>query len=184
MPSPARPDPPLADGEIVLRELTPDDAEAVASAVDERVLEFAYGGQMALDEPVVARPFIEQALEADDCVLLGVFGGDGELLGSTLLWRLDLRYGQCGELGYWLAPTARGRGIASRAARLTCEWGFHVLGLHRIEALTNPENTESEEVVRRLGFTSEGVWRGSELRDGGYVDNHVWSLLATDARVA
>ena len=44
------------------------------------------------------------------------------------------------ELGIWLAPQARGRGLAVRSLRLAAGWLFTACGLERVELLTEPDN--------------------------------------------
>jgi RimJ/RimL family protein N-acetyltransferase len=80
---------------------------------------------------------------------------DGALLGAV---GLTLREG-IGEVGYWTAPWARGRGVAGRAATLHAGWGFEVLGLPRVELLADVENLASQRVAERAGWQREGVAR-------------------------
>ena len=56
------------------------------------------------------------------------------------------------ELLYGLAPQFWGRGLATEASRAVLEYGFDVLGLPRIWARTDPPNTASMGVARRLGM--------------------------------
>jgi RimJ/RimL family protein N-acetyltransferase len=80
---------------------------------------------------------------------------DGCLLGAV---GLTLRTG-IGEIGYWTAPEARGRGVAVRAARLHAEWGFRRLGLPRIELVADVDNPASQRVAEKAGWVREGVAR-------------------------
>jgi RimJ/RimL family protein N-acetyltransferase len=76
--------------------------------------------------------------------------------------------GQCGvddwskadvaQFGYWLAPTARGRGYATRAAILVTRWLFE-LGAARVFLTIVADNDESVAVARRAGFVHEGTMR-------------------------
>jgi RimJ/RimL family protein N-acetyltransferase len=63
-------------------------------------------------------------------------------------------------VGYWLAPQARGRGLATRAVRLVVGWAFGLEpGLVRMELLTLVGNEASGRVALRSGFVREGVLR-------------------------
>jgi RimJ/RimL family protein N-acetyltransferase len=71
---------------------------------------------------------------------------------------------QQAELGYWVGPWARRRGVATAAVRALCEQAFHT-GAGRLELLTHWENAASQRVALAAGFRREGVRRGA-LPDG------------------
>jgi RimJ/RimL family protein N-acetyltransferase len=81
------------------------------------------------------------------------------------------------EIGYWLFPQGRGRGIATRAARALAEHAFHV-GVLRVEAVVRPENEASIRVLERAGFTREGLLRSALRHGDGRADALIFSLLA------
>ncbi|HEX4787379.1 MAG TPA: GNAT family N-acetyltransferase, partial [Actinospica sp.] len=66
---------------------------------------------------------------------------------------LGAEYGGVGEIGFWTAPGARGRGYMTEAVREVCRWGFEELGLARIEWIAVADNEASWRVVQKLGFT-------------------------------
>jgi len=84
------------------------------------------------------------------------------------------------EIGYWLAPWARGRGAATRAVALLAPWALRELGLARVALHTTPDNEPSQRVAERAGFTREGVLRSYEERDGRRLDVLLFSLLPAD----
>ena len=110
---------------------------------------------------------------------------NGELVGNIALVHLDREDGW-GELGYWIAPAARGRGITSAAVRRVSDWAFDQLGLARLEIQTATGNLGSELVARRAGFTRESVRRSAAVLravDGlpaCRTDMTVWVRLADD----
>jgi RimJ/RimL family protein N-acetyltransferase len=61
-----------------------------------------------------------------------------------------------GEVGYWVAAGARGRGVATRAVGLLASWGLGQLGLPVLEIHVLPTNAASHAVARRAGFTPVG----------------------------
>ncbi|HEX7746896.1 MAG TPA: GNAT family N-acetyltransferase [Micromonosporaceae bacterium] len=85
-----------------------------------------------------------------------------------------------GEVGYWVAPWARGRGVATEATRLLAAAAFGA-ELSRLELLTHPENVASQRVALAAGFQREGVRRGAVLGpEGGRHDRVLWARLASD----
>ena len=77
---------------------------------------------------------------------------------------------QRAEVGFWLAPWARGRGIGSGAVRAACEWAFERWELNRIEMTTLPDNEASQALARKIGFTHEGLLRQRNFERGKHVD--------------
>ena len=103
-----------------------------------------------------------------------------ELVGSIFIHRID-REQDDGEIGYWIAPSARGRGLAGSAAEVACRWAFADLGLHRIQLFHAVENVASARVADKAGFTCEGRLRESHrYGDGLRHDEMLWARLARD----
>ncbi|HQU27206.1 MAG TPA: GNAT family protein [Acidimicrobiales bacterium] len=67
------------------------------------------------------------------------------------------------EIGYALAPAWRGRGYATEAVGLLCEWAEAQGGVHVLTARTRAENEPSARVLGRLGFVRAGEVDGYEL---------------------
>ena len=102
---------------------------------------------------------------------------DGALLGFMALIRIDWDALEA-EVGYLLAPAARGRGLAGRALELLSRWALDALGLVRLEAWIDTENGASLRVAERAGYTREGVRRSTHFKAGRRVDMAIYSLLA------
>ena len=68
---------------------------------------------------------------------------------------LDTEPGQPVQLNYTLHPSAWGRGIATRAARIVLSQDAHRLGVDEIVAITREANHRSHRVLERLGFTHQ-----------------------------
>ena len=152
------PEPPLADGEVILRIPLAPDAEAIAAACS---------------DPEIARWIpIPVPYSLDDA--LGFIDGarDGWASGTDLTFAIEERasgllVGMIGlhgverpgraAVGYWLAPSARGRGLATRAVGLITAWAFADPALVRLELMTLVGNDASGRVARRAGFRLEGI---------------------------
>ncbi|WP_412541747.1 GNAT family N-acetyltransferase [Longispora sp. K20-0274] len=112
----------------------------------------------------------------------GIFGHDGELYGSIGVVGQDIE-ARSAEIGYWVAPAARGRGVATAALRLVCRWAVDTLGVQRLEWRARAGNLPSRLVAERAGFTIEGVQRAAMVdRAGEPADCVVGGLLPADLR--
>lgn len=88
-----------------------------------------------------------------------------------------------GEVGFLVAPQARGRGYAVAALRALTGWGFAELGLRRVQWRAEVGNEASRRVAERAGFVMEGLQRQALETDGRRYDCWVASMLSTE-RVA
>jgi RimJ/RimL family protein N-acetyltransferase len=101
------------------------------------------------------------------------------LLGSVGIHGIDPATGRCAG-GYWVAPDARGRGVASRGMRLLCRYAAHELGVARIELWIEPSNVASQQVAEAVGFRREGLMRSFMPVGGRRRDMLMYSLLARE----
>ncbi len=85
-----------------------------------------------------------------------------------------------GELGIWLSPESRGRGLGSGALRLLAEWLLHHCGLERVELLTEPDNGPMLRAAGAARFVREGMLRAYLLERGRRIDVAILSLLPAD----
>jgi RimJ/RimL family protein N-acetyltransferase len=156
-----------SDGVVRLRPLRPDDVAAYVGAfADDPDLARDRGLERVPDEAAV----LSWMEVTDDFAELAIADAQDALVGSVMLYALDWRHKR-GELGYWLVPAARGRGLATRALRLAVRWMFADLALERAQLVTTPDNAGSLAVARRAGFAQEGLLRGRDIEDGERIDD-------------
>lgn len=84
------------------------------------------------------------------------------------------------EIGYWLAEKMQGKGIISLSVQKLIRYAFSKQKINRIQIKVAENNTKSEAVPIRLGFTFEGIERAGELHQSKYLDLKVYSLLKTE----
>jgi len=104
---------------------------------------------------------------------------DGSFLGVAVAPEID-RAARTAELGYVLAPAARGRGAATAALRQLTTWAFEELGALRLELLIGVDNPASKRVAERCGYVREGVLRSLHFKGDLRDDTEIWSRLPTD----
>lgn len=175
---------PFADGELVLRPPRMSDVARITEICRDPAIGHFTTVPVPY-EPDAARwwvTFAEERLASGTGAHL-VVEADGVVVAAV---GLDVNPAdRAGRVGYWAAPEARGRGIATRATRLLCRWAFadDGLELERLELDTAATNEASNAVARKLGFTHEGTRRSAMLLSGteGYpeerVDANDWGLL-------
>jgi RimJ/RimL family protein N-acetyltransferase len=84
------------------------------------------------------------------------------------------------QLSYWVAPDARGRGIATKAAVAVTDWAIAVVGLERVGLAHAVSNAASCSVAERAGFAYEGTLRRYGLHADGWHDMHMHSRISAD----
>jgi RimJ/RimL family protein N-acetyltransferase len=122
----------------------------------------------------------ERSWDAGDAAGFAVRdGATGEAIGFAGFVALDLEK-QEGEIGYVIAPAARGRGAAGRAVGLLTGWGLAELALQRLELRIDPANAASARIAERAGYRLEGTLRNLYFKEGRRGDVGVWSRLADE----
>jgi RimJ/RimL family protein N-acetyltransferase len=180
------PSPPLADDCVLLRRWREADVPDIAMAFGDPLTQrFSWTQATAYTEDDARGHFdsLEPARLRGEAVQFALVEPTDEdiVLGSVSLYDVSLEQGRAAT-GYWLAPGARGRGVASRAVRLLAQWGFAELGLSRIELTCGPDNEASARVAARCGFVREGVMRSHLRFKGGRRDTVLFSLLSDELR--
>ncbi|MFJ1651357.1 GNAT family protein [Streptomyces sp. NPDC088337] len=91
---------------------------------------------------------------------------------------------QNGTLGYTAYASTTGRGYMTEGVRLIIQHAFGELGLHRLEANVQPDNTASLKLIQRLGFRREGYSTAFQFINGEWRDHERWALTAEMAGAA
>ena len=167
--------------EITIREAIYEDAQAIFEAIDRnrddlrRWLPFVDGLKTVADEQQFLHPILATPYEKREPVFVLKHGT--ELCGLIGFHFTDSANHRT-EIGYWLLPAYRGKGIVTHAVRFLCRWAFQERGMNRIQIRCAVGNQPSNAIPRRLGFVLEGTERQGELlASGEYTDIHVYGLL-------
>ncbi len=179
-PSLRPPDPPLVDGPIQLRLWRPDDAAEVTAACQDPEI----SRWIPIPVPYTAehaREFIAGAekgwRDGTQAAFAIADASDGRVLGAiTLHCGSPRRWG----LGYWIAPWARRRGVATAAARLVSRWAMREYDLVRLYLFTLDGNEASQRTALAAGFRLEGTLRNYDDHRGAVRDAVFFSLIPSD----
>jgi RimJ/RimL family protein N-acetyltransferase len=157
--------PTLTDGSLTLRPPRAEDVDDVTAACQDPEIQ---------RWTLVPRPYRREdavewignapaAADAGQVVSVIAFEGD-RLVGSFSVLEIDQDAGY-GEIGYWVAPGARRRGVATRATRLLHDWAAGTLGLSHLEILPHEDNGPSRRVAERAGYVDTGERRAAARGD-------------------
>ena len=174
--------PDLETDRLRLRHPRPDDAEAVLAVFGDPQA-MRYWSHEPLADLDAARDYLKVIDEGFEKRTLFQWAitepGDDRLIGTVTLTSWD-RANRHAELGYMLARSRWGRGLASEAVRAVLDYGLLALGLHRVEAELDPRNAASGRLLERLGFRHEGLLRQRWFLYGEWSDSALYGLLAAD----
>jgi len=198
-----RPIPVLETERLILRAPRFEDAEAIATLVNDR--------RIAENTLRIPHPY---ALADAQAFLTAANTGDGEIaflisthvttaLGTTALGATNLGatvLGCCGiakldghtpEIGYWLGVPFWGKGYATEAARAVIDHAFGELGYDTLLAGARVSNPASRRVLQKCGFqwTGVGLYRIRALAssapcDRFRLDRGLWASLKSWGKVA
>lgn len=176
------PDPSLTDGAVTLRPWSPDDLGCIEEATtDPRIrAHTTVPGRWSEGE---GRAFIERQwgrVEAGEGLSLALHDHGLERAVGLVSLMLRPQAGVIG-LGYWVVPSARGRGLARRAVVLASDWAIGAGGHARCEAWVEPDNVASQSVLAAAGFELEGRLRSFLASGGARSDALVYSRIAPPA---
>lgn len=87
---------------------------------------------------------------------------------------------QYASVGYWLDYTHQGQGYMRAALRMIIYFSHERLRLHRLNAAVLPDNFDSINLLRRVGFEEEGFARGYIEIDGRWQDHVLYGLVLSD----
>lgn len=184
------PDTPMLHGERVnLRPFIQSDADAVAEACNDPMSQYWLGGLPSPYTRDIALGYIhdreEEAAAGRGVHWAAALPEGGPAVGSFSLLGLKQRDGGA-EIGYWMHPAARGKGLATEAVELMARHAFTPtddggLGLRRLVVGHVTGNDGSRKVIERAGFRPVGVERaGDRVRTGEIVDLHWYDRLCDD----
>lgn len=186
------PDVSLTTDRLVLRPFEESDVPALADMMNDELIS-AWTSVPVPYSTADARDWIHRQAPAERTEGRGIVFAVGEfltqrLVGTVHLKRTDWRV-LATEMGYAIAPWARGEGYASESVLAVAQWLFQDQKFERLELRTAAGNAAAQQVAQKTGCISEGVLRNAWIartrtEDGGWTDIRtdliVWSLLPED----
>jgi ribosomal-protein-alanine N-acetyltransferase len=158
---------------LLLRQLIPQDAPAVAQLAGRREIADT---TISIPHPYSERQAWEWIMRCADLYNGGkslVFGlqlkREGQLVGTIGLRDIESEHCEA-ELGFWIGVQYWRQGYATEAARAAVAFGFKQLGLNRIYAYHMVRNPASGRVLAKVGMRPEGRLRQRVRKWGVFED--------------
>jgi RimJ/RimL family protein N-acetyltransferase len=180
---PCLPEVELRTDRLLLRPYRREDAPAVADACRDDLIQRwlplpnPYTEADALTWCTEVAPRFRETGEGIEWAAIGM--GDQRLIGSFGLKRTDWR-ARSSEIGYWVAPWGRGRGLAVEAVQAVARWLLLEQRFERMVLRAATGNHASQRVAEKAGMAREGVARNAGFTNTGRVDLVVYSFIPPD----
>jgi [ribosomal protein S5]-alanine N-acetyltransferase len=174
--------PTLAAGPYRLRVFADSDVAAIEEASgDEQITEITTVPEIFTYDAGIAflRRQHERARFADGYSFCLADGLSDRAIGSVGLWLRDAEFGRA-TIGYWVVPSARGKGAAGHGLQAIVTFAFDTLCIPRLQLHIEPWNAASIKTAEGQGFQREGLLRGFEQISGLQRDVYCYARLRAD----
>jgi len=176
--------PVLTGAGFTLRELRLSDAPALlALLTTEEVSRFISPPPTTVDGFERFILWTQRERAAGNYVCFGIVpdGADGAI-GIFQLRQLEPGFATA-EWGFALGSSFWGTGLFAAGAKLVADFAFDQVGVHRLEARAAVLNGRGNGALKKIGANRECILRKSFLRNGEYLDQVLWTILADDWRL-
>ncbi len=165
---------------LILRQIVSDDAKDVMAIFKDDMVTQYYDLYTftRIAEAVELIEYFSESYRSERQIRWGIVRKeDDQLIGTCGFVALHTHRG---EIGYDLASAYWRQGYMTEALEALIEIGFDDMQLHRIEALVMVHNRASAGLLRKLGFTDEGILRDYDYFKDAFQSLRSFSLLADE----
>jgi RimJ/RimL family protein N-acetyltransferase len=177
--------PTLGAGQVVLRELRSSDAAPLfALLTTDEVARFISPPPTSVEgfERFIAWTQRQRAAGAYACFAVTLKGFD-TAIGIFQVRQLDARF-ETAEWGFALGSAFWGTGVFKTCAELVLDFTFDTLGVNRLEARAAVLNGRGNGALLKLGAVQEAILRKSFHKNGVYLDQALYAIIADDRRAS
>jgi RimJ/RimL family protein N-acetyltransferase len=175
--------PTLTAHHVSLRELRASDAASLfALLTTEEVSRFISPPPSSVDgfERFIAWTLRQRRAGSYACFAVTLDGSD-TAIGIFQLRELEPGFASA-EWGFAIGSPYWGSGAFQESAELMLDFAFDTIGVHRLEARAAVLNGRGNGALRKVGAVQEGRLRKSFLKNGEYLDQTLWTILAEDRK--
>ncbi|HMB78772.1 MAG TPA: GNAT family N-acetyltransferase [Vicinamibacterales bacterium] len=175
---------PLLRGELVtLRELRASDAPSLCALLTtEEVARFVSPPPTTVEgfERFISWTLRQRVAGSYVCYAVTLRGFD-TAIGIIQVRQLEQSF-QIAEWGFIVGSPFWGTGVFQESAELVLGFAFETLGVHRLEARAAIPNGRGNGALLKVGAVMECLLRKSFQKNGEYLDQALYSILASDRR--
>lgn len=176
------PFPVLETERLRLRKITEQDIESMfAIRSDADSMRYVPRPLAKTREDVTAHiKMINDGIEKNEFINWGItLKNKDEMIGILGFYRIAKEDNRA-EVGYMLNKNFYRKGIMQEAIQAALIYGFEEMKLHKTDAVIDPRNTASENVLLKAGFTKEAHFKEHCFFEGEYRDDVHYALLRSE----
>jgi ribosomal-protein-alanine N-acetyltransferase len=163
---------------LLLREFVDTDLENVFRGLSHPDIIKYYGvSYRSLEETRVQMKFFSDLQKNETGIWWAICSLDNKIFyGAAGLNDLKKEHRKA-EIGFWLLGDHWGKGIVTEVLPLICNYGFNILGVHRIESIVETENLNCKRVMEKLNFIHEGTMIECEIKNRKFISLDVYAKI-------
>ena len=166
----------LRKGQILLRPLIDEDQKSLANLANNKKI--WDNVRDLLPNPYTnkdAEIFINITKQEDTPMTFAI-EFQKQFCGVIGLVRQSDVYRKTAEIGYWIGEPFWNKGIATTAVNLITDYGLNSLDLNRIHTGVFEYNIGSMRVLEKNGYSKDGIFKKSIIKNGQVCDEHRFSI--------
>lgn len=174
--------PVLKTERLLLRQILPADVQSVFQGLsDARVIKHFAISFASLEATEEQMKWYADMLTNDTGRCWAICSLDNSIFYGVCTLNFWKKEHRNAETGYWIFPAYWGKGIVPEAMKTILAFGFKEMNLHRITAEVEDDNQGSIAVMKKLGFFYEGTRKECEIKEGRFINLHMYALLEPEA---
>lgn len=168
----------IENGCVILRAIEEKDTGLLLRMINSPEIERAMGSFSLPVNEMQQREWIKNYKNTEKQMRFMIELVNGTTIGVIMLYDIDMKNGTA-EVGYKIMADKESRikGDMDDAMYGVLSYVFWELRLNCVSARTLTDNLPSERLLRRNGFTEEGILRKRVFQNGRYMDMKVFSIL-------
>jgi RimJ/RimL family protein N-acetyltransferase len=166
----------LNEGDIILRPFYDNDAEVLAQLINNKKIWDNLRDYIPFPYSVDDAVFFIRQTQKENPQMSFAIEFDQQFCGAIgLIGQSDV-YKKTAELGYWLGEKYWNKGLATVSVKLITDYAINELDFIRVHTGVFEYNAGSMRVLIKNGYTKDGIFRKSILKNERILDEHRFSL--------